>query len=652
VAAAPADRAEGGVAPTEPPPAIVPERSADPIESTATSRPSEPPPVALEGGTIRGVVKGYDGAPVADAQVWAIVSTSHRLPMEFNTFVPLAREQATADPSKPPPCTWVARRSDAAGRFEFTGLAIVAGWAIGACHPSIGAGLSDLVEFDRAHREKELELRLLRAMRVHGTITDEAGAPIGGATFSLITRDGRGGVWSNYAISNPVGPHVGGFEYEYQCSDVFSFAFIATTFERSKHLRLDLKPDATSVELRTLKLKRQPGVLVRGGIVDPAGKPVDLAALLAERFSCTKPADRWERASVWAIAAGARTPAVLLSKMKAPGVIEGRIDFDQSAYEVVVPEGFTGSLELRIYRSLVASAALADLHAPPALVCDAAQVPAFDQLTSFAALFVDATTKAPIDLRSQVPLLILDTGADAEAVLPGSDLARGLVVQPCPAGPVTFVTNFPGYATSRYSLVVPRDPARSPTTFEVAPAVARLHGFAFRSDGGPHAKAEITLLRATPAGWIDATAELTMTNADGEFEFAAVAAGAHAVIVSGLPDEAPGIARVVASAPQVEVEVRTAPGRLVHFQLGWKASELPKPPATTITLLDRDGLPIVRLNNYLADKHSAPLDSLMLPLADGPYSVHVTSWGFRDAHLDFAVPRDSIEIKLEQRDDE
>jgi len=651
VAAAPADRSEPVVASTEPPPAIVPERSSEPDATSAIPRPPEPPPAALDGGTIRGLVKGYDGAPVADAQVWAIVSASHRLPMEFNRFVPLAREQATSDPSKPPPFTWIARRSDAEGRFEFAGLAIVAGWVIGAYHPAIGTGLSDLIELDRAHREREVDMRLLRAMRVHGVVTDEAGAPVGGATFSLITRDGRGGVWSNYAISNPVGPRVGEFEYEYQCSDVFTFAFIATTFERSKHLRLDLKPGATSVELRTLKLKRQPGVVVRGDIVDPAGHPIDLAALLAERFSCTQPVDRWERASVWAIAAGARTPPVLLSKMKAPGLIEGRIDFEKSAYEVVVPDGFAGTLELRIYRSLLSSAALEGLEAPPDLACDVGQVPVFDLPTTFAARFVDATTKAPIDLRGQADrLIVLDSEAIAEAILPASDLAHGLVVQPCPAGPLTFVTNFPGYATSRFSVEVAREPARSPTTFEVAPTAARLHGFARRSDGKPNAKAEVMLLRASQTGWVDANVEPTLTNADGEFEFAAVAAGEHAVIVAGLPDEAPGVARVVVSGPIAEVEVRTTPGRLVHLQLVWMANELPKPPATTITLLDRDGLPIVRLNNYLADRHSTPLDSLMLPLVDGPCSVHVTSWGFRDAHVDFAVPRDSVEIALEPGD--
>jgi len=650
VAAERVDRSKGVVPTTDPAPAIVPERSSDPTESSAVTPPPVPAPVPLDGGTIRGVVSGYDGAPVADAQVWAIVSRSHRLPMEFNTFVPLAREQATADPSKPPPYTWIARRSDAQGRFEFSGLARVSAWAIGAHHPSVGTGFSDLIDFDRAHRERAVDVRLLRGMRVHGTITDEAGAPIGGATFSLITRNERGGVFRNHVITNPVGPRVGEFVYEYQCADVFSCAFIAPTFERSKHLRLDFKPGETSVGLRSLKLKRQPGVLLRGDLVDPSGRPVDLAALLAERFACTPPADRWERASVWAIAAGARTPPVLLSQMKAPGVIEGRIDFDKSAYEVVVPAGFAGTLELRIYRSLVASAVLDDLEAPPDLACDLGKVPEFDRLTTFAARFVDATTKAPIDLRGQVPLLILDTGADAAALLPDSDLEHGLVVQPCPAGPVTFVTNFPGYATSRLSVEVPREPERSPTTFEVAPAVARLRGSALRSDGRPAAKAEVTLLRATPNGWIDATAGTTITNADGEFEFAAVAAGAHAVIVSGLPDEAPGVARVDAAAPQVEVEVRTTPGRLVHFQLSWKASELPKPPATTITIVDRDGLPIVRLNNYLEDKHSSPLDSLMLPLVDGPYSVRVTSWAFRDAHVDFAVPRDSIELLLEPGD--
>lgn len=640
---------------------VPPEREAEPVASREAVPPvavqpgsegvddgTHSPPsgaAATHDGTIRGVVTGIDGGPVADARVWAIISRSHDPPPEFPRFAPAAREQASSDPSNPA-FTWIERRTDADGRYEFSGLSIVAAWAIGAYHPAIGAGLSDQIELDRAHREQSADVRLVRGARVRGTVADEAGTPIGGATIMLHTSYGRRG-WNNRAMSDRTGAQIGAFEFEYQCSEAFAFSCAVPTFEPTQRYRIDLAPGATGVVL-PIRLKRRPGVLVRGPLVAPSGEPFDLAALLDGRFSVIPPQARWKRASVWAIAADATPPPLLLSGMTAPGLFEGRIDCAQSAYEVVVPDGFAGTIELRIVEAHLASAALEDLREPPDLVCDEAGLPEFAALTTCTARFVDATTQAPIDLSTEhARPFQLQGGAALEVVPSGCDLERGLLQFRCPVGPATFVPDLAGYAPSRLSWEATREPSATPMTFEIAPAVARLHGFAFGSDGRPLRRADVALFRATPQGWIDAMREVITTNGDGEFEVDAVAAGEHAVIIAGDENEAPGVVRFFASAPAVEVEVRSTPGRPVDFRFHWKGGEPGKSPPTSLTIRDRHQLPVIRLANHIAGADVVPLEALTLRLEDGPYSAFLTSWRFGDVAFEFDVPRDSIDVVFE-----
>jgi RNA polymerase sigma-70 factor (ECF subfamily) len=640
--------------PHEPPPEIAADRTRDSAgSSTPVATAPDIDPALSREGAIRGIVKGFDGAPVHEARVWAIAAPAHVPAATFPSFALDAREQAQADPTQPPPFTWIERRSDAEGRFDFDALSLLSGWTIGAYHPSIGAGLSELVELTRADREADVEVHLVRGARIRGKTTDASGAPVGGVTITLYTRDRResgegSGAWRNVTISEPMGEQIGEFDFEYQCSDLFSFSWSLPSFETSRKFRIDLADGATGVVL-PIRLKRAPGVLARGAIVDSAAKPFDVGALLAERFPLTPRHQRWQRASIWAIEAGTASPDVLLTGMTAPGVVEGRIDFAANAYEVALPASFKGTLELRIYRTTVASIELADPRRPPDLVADPAVVPEYDRLTTFTCRFVDEATGSPIDLRSCASrLLLLDGGAPVELVESGSDLERGLVQQRCPAAPLALVAGFPGYATRRFEVVVPREPALAPTIFVVAPAVARLRGVVLSADGSPCADARLELLRASPEGWLDVTPGPTATNGHGEFEIEAVAGGDHAVVVAARAGEGPGIARFVATAPSVATEVRVTTGRPVGLRLSWPSNAIGWEPATTIEVRDRDGLPVARFDNTsYGSGRPVSVETTSFRLDDGRYSLHVSSWGFRDVHLEFDVLRELLEIELE-----
>ncbi len=636
---------------TDATPVVLPERQQlEPVDTAPP--PPTPTPIAVSAtttdrGTLRGIVTGLDGEPVADAHVWAIASPSHQPPFLFAEFPRLALAQADSDPTKPPLHPWVAQRSGADGRFEFQALSLLPGWAIGAYDPKSGAVLSELVELDRLHLERTVDVQLVRGVRVKGRVTDEAGTPIAGARLAFDTTGG-GKSWRINAVSAAFGPRIGEFEFDYQCGETFQISCGAATFVRTKRATMTLKPGATTATL-PFKLVRKPGVLVRGAIVDPAGDPVVFAPLLEEALTSQEPALRATLAVVWAVAAGTKMPAGLMPTMSAPGVTEGRIDFAKSAYEVVVPEGFTGSLELRVLNWSLGSAELDDLQAPPEIECNPERVPEGVRATTFTARFVDATTKAPIDLRSEAspPELFLQ-GIAAPRVLSGCDLERGVVEYRCLPEATRIDAKLRGYAHMRLPVVIPKVPAREPTTFELLPATSTLRGTALRADGKPLATTKVALFRRTTEGWSDVTGSFRVTNLDGEFAFESLADGEHAVVVSGRPDEAPGVARFVASGATANVEVRSRWGRLVRFAILRGEGRSGEPKFTDVRILDRDGLQIEQYDNLDSDP-VVSLDSSTVVLADGRYTVTVSSFKDGEGRVEFDAPREVVEIPLEIR---
>lgn len=629
------------------PPALVADRRPEPTVPASPPEPMPAAPAAQLVGTIRGVVVGPDGAPVAGAHVWAIYSPTHRAPCDSSEFPPLARAAAEHGASNSFHEGWIAQRSAVDGSYEFNDLSLLPGWTIGAFDPASGAGMSEPLAFSRAEREKSVDLQLARGAFIRGSVIDEAGAAIGGATVTLSMGDGRG-EWRAAVDSMAIGSRLGDYDLDFRCGDWFEVSCAAPTFQATERRRVEIAHGAMEI-VAPIQLKRAAGVLAQGAIVDSRGDPTEIAALLETRFAGGTQEERLKRATVWAIALGAQPSEPLVRSGSTPGVIEGRLDLVQNVYQVVVPGNFSGRIELRLDGQCVAASSFTDPHAPPAIVCDKETVPEFDYITTWAARFVDANTRAPLDLREATDRLVF-WGIEARLVAAECDLERGLVALRGNAGLVTLMSEFPGYAPTRFILNVRRRPDHQPITLEVAPAVTRLHGFAYRSDGRPISKAEVEVLRATPDGWIDATTFPFVTNADGEFELAAVAAGEHAVVISGLTDEAPGIVRFVPSEATTEIQVRTTPGRTVHLRLRWKAADLGAHPPTTLAILDQHGLPVVRLNNFQSGSNTMPLDSATLHLDDGRYTIDVESEGYRNAIVDFDVPRELLEILLEPQE--
>lgn len=634
-----------------PPPTILPQRErpeVDVVEGSPTPPPGTGAAVAAPAGraTIRGVVTDLDGNPLANAFVWAIASPAHELPFTLPEFAPLALAQAVSDPARPRPHAWIEQRTDEGGRYEFAGLSTVPAWLVGAFRNKIGATVSRLVEFDRSRLESTVDLRLERGIKVRGVLKDEAGAPIGGGLVALY-MDGAGSHWSFQEFTDIVGPARGSFEFPLQCGDAFQVAAQAPTYQTTPISRLPTAEGATGAEV-PLVLRRLPGVVVRGAIVDPAGDPLDLLALLDERFPFDEEGVRWMRASFWAIESGATLPPQQRANMTAPGVVEGLIDFEKSAYEVVVPERFRGSLELRIDLTTVGSEELDDPSRPPVVEADEARLPEADELTKFAVQLVDAATKAVIDLRhlGSRPRLIPDAFAIEQATGP-SDLEHGVVGFRSRVGPARVEVNLPGFAPSRFRVTVPREEAARPTVLEVPRAAAAVRGHAVGSDGRPLARAELFVHRRTPDGWVEAMTQRAVTNLDGEFEFPSLAAGEHAVVVSPPLGEAAGVARFDSGLTS-EVAVRSRIGRPIEFAIRRDLGERGVLPFAVISLLDRDGLQLSRFSNRDLTATAEPqVELLTVILEDGPHVVVVSSAGFLEAKVGFDAPCPRVEIALE-----
>ena len=631
-----------------PAPVVAVERSADP--SATTPPPAAATPVRrTKRGVIRGVVTAADGKPVAGAKVWAILSLAHDAETEMPDFGFRARMQAEVDPNKKLGRGWIASRSGEDGRYEFRELSISPGWLVGAYEPTLGAMVSEVHEFDREHEELAIDVKLMPGSIVRGTVRDEEGTPIGGARVFLFMTCARPTLRTTI-VAESEGPHVGEFDAGFVCADPIEIGCGTPGFVPTPRAKVEIAPHTTETVV-PITLKRKPGIVVRGRIVDSNGGRVALGPLLEAHFASDDLKLLPLRATVWAIAQETKRPPVLAPNMKVgEGIFEGRIDFAEGRYEVVVPEGFRGAIDLRMFNVVVGSAPLEDPHQSPDLPCDAARLPATSLLTKFAVRFVDAETKEPIDVAQEDVLPEANNGdAYVPIVLAESDPKHGLITYRCAAGYLKLEPVIHGYVMNLSFVDVPKEPRPEPMIFEMPPAKAGVHGFALHSDGRPFARAPISVFRRTPGGWVDSTGPETLANPDGEFEFDALGKGEHVAVLSGMPDEAPSVVRFVASDPFPDVELRASVGREIRIRVVAKPKKGPPATRQDLQILDREGLQIEHLHSDW-DAGSASPDEISLRLDDGHYTVTVERNGYAETRLDFDVPRESLDVPLEPLD--
>jgi len=201
--------------------------------------------LARAGGELAGRVLGPDGAPLANVEVRFL----GRVPDQGGTTRQYDAEIAPYD-----------TRSDAQGRFQFTGLSVGTGRLLARaprCAPATH-------EVDIAADEPVFrELRLVAAPAVSGTIRDEHGEPVAGvqvlsgeyARFS--SSMARSAADGRYSLTNlPIGP----VELRAEMQDVGS---AAATFI--------LQPGATE----TWDITLDPGGRLSGRVVDSFGAPLE-----------------------------------------------------------------------------------------------------------------------------------------------------------------------------------------------------------------------------------------------------------------------------------------------------------------------------------------------------------------------------------------
>jgi hypothetical protein len=618
---------------------------------TEAARPPEAPSAALAPaprstrlGSIRGTARDADGKPVEGAYVWALGCPSHGALHSMPTFGEQAKLVAEADPARHVVDGWVPTRSGQGGSFELQDLSVIPAWEVGAYDPALGAIVSDVHEFDRDHHEFVVDVQLMRGSRVRGDIQDEGGNPIGGARVFLFSTCGKNPVRSNY-VANRVGPDVGAFDAGFQCADTIEVACTAPGFQPIQRSRFERANGKAAVV--HLRMKRQPGTSMRGTIVDKAGHSVDFEALLRARFLQERADLCSLKATVWAIASDAKPPKALVAgDSGGPGVVEGRIDFAESKYEVVVADDFHGSVEVRVFRSVFGSAEFEDAQDPPVVTCDETALPVDELPTTFAVRFVDSETKEPIDLEHESSLpKATDQASFVPVVAARCDARHGLVTYRCLPGALYLEPELERYAYQEAAVDVPREPSTSPMVMEMSPARSGVHGFVLRSDGRPLRRATLTVYGRSGSDWHEETGPLTRANADGEFEFDRLTKGDHVLVVSAQPDESPGVGRFVASDPFPELAVRTAPGRTVRFRVV-------APPTSGqvvqggFRILNGDGLVVEDLTGRWSSLASSDHE-IALKLEDGHYTADFQRLPYLPTRFEFDVPAaKDVEIPL------
>jgi hypothetical protein len=357
--------------------------------------------------------------------------------------------------------------------------------------------------------------------------------------------------------------------------------------------------------------------------------------------------DRTKKVSLLAVASDSNVDAPAAGGVTGARPIDGRIDYAEGVYDVVVDAGFRGALELRIAGTVVGTASLTDLSAPPDLVCDPDRLPRLVPSVRFSVRFVDAETREAIDLSKEPYPPQISDGSWIKPTTPtDDDLRRGIVLYGCKPGDHAIRSLLAGHAASLFPVVVPDVATKEPVTIDVPRSDAGIRGTVLHADGSPFAKANVTVYRVTPTGLVDASGTNLATNADGAFQFNLLAKGEHVVVVAGPPDEAPGVARVVATAPFTPVEIRTVVGHATRFRI--VAVPRDEEPATTrYRILDGDGVVVDDPHRNWSNATST-FDEFAATLRAGRYVVVVERDGFRDRRLEFDVPAgDTISLALE-----
>lgn len=645
--AAPTDVAQERAAPgeatrPEPAPTAAPavERSAEAAPPPTSPPTTAPPAVPVrELATVRGIVTSPDGSPVPHARVWAIASPSFERTLDLAKFAARAAKTAEGEAKGKRTANWNGADADADGRYEIAGLERVAGWTIGAFEPTTGAALGDVCSFDHAHAEANVDLQLVAGRHVFGLVRDASSTPIGNATFTLFSTVAKQ-VTTTKIVTLPVGASVGEFDAGFVCGEPLEFEAFAPSFAPGKRHRLEFAPHLPGVR-PVVTLRRLPGTVVRGRIVDGYGHPVELDLLLPAIRPDSIADVQVTLMTVHAIPEPADGAAAATT-----AETEGRIDFVDRRYDFVLPEGFRGRAELRISGVVVGGVALADLSRPPDLPCDVDRLPKRGAPTTFLAQFLDAETKDPLDLAGLEPPHVYDAdGKLAVARASGSRPDRGVVEYGCLPGESVLQALVPGHEPGQFRFVVPEGPPSAPVPFELQRSAGAIRGVVLHADGRPFAKARVFVHRVTPAGPVESNGADLATNPDGEFLCTSATAGEHLVLVSGLPDEAPAIARVVVSGPESKVELHCLAGVETRFRIAASGGETGA--GTRLRIVDERSVAIedtqrgwppatLRSNDYRT------------VLAPGRYHVVVTRRGFQEATREFTVPAgEAVEVRLE-----
>jgi hypothetical protein len=173
------------------------------------------------------------------------------------------------------------------------------------------------------------------------------------------------------------------------------------------------------------------------------------------------------------------------------------------------------------------------------------------------------------------------------------------------------------------------------------------HGFAFRSDGRPLAKAVLGLFCPTPSGLIDLLGPSRIaTSADGELELEPLPAREHVLVVSSQPDEAPVVVRFVPADPPIELTIHAVAGTPTELRVIRKGAAT-RPSKPRLRILDSDGIVLEDSERIRAIRTEAP-DVFVATLAPGRYSARVDCSGFASRTVTIDVPVSGpIEIPIE-----
>ncbi|MEQ8766652.1 MAG: sigma-70 family RNA polymerase sigma factor [Planctomycetota bacterium] len=600
------------------------EVEAEEVDQSPPDEPRVPSTAVPAGCVLRGTVTSPAGEPASEAKVLlALPDAIHSLKVKqqvLTSFETLL-ENRRADSE-----TVFEAWTDEKGRYEIAGVPEGPRWNVVALHETLGVALAPGVSLSFEASPLELDLRLLGGVHLQGRVTDAVGTPLVGASLTVSGEDNE-----SYSVCAHVLTDEDG---RFRTQRLPYSQFIVSADAEGYFGDWEKVVVAEGVTEQTVEFLLEKAPLLEGPIVDLAGAPAHLQALLSDRALERRQQPRLQLFG--SINSPDSEPSFLSSFHRS-----GRVRIEEDRFELPLDSEGTRYLSLWWDETCLGTGEIRSGHLEK-LMIDPSRIPDEVLPGSLTLEVSDANSGA---LLSDVEVSLSRQGSDrfrriqtAQRWTEGGHWSE----QDLEPGHYRLAVRAEGFASAWRELDI-EDGGHEAIELRLQVAAATIRARVLGANGDPRNGAVVYLLNPDGTSVLPPLESKTESNAHGELAFEGLASGDYLLVARDGDDEsglAP-VSRALAARPSGETELRLERGVKIAIDV-----EVSGPYSCRIT--NERGVPLFDDSRDGTRRFGGPFETYLTP---GRYTVEVESPGYRTARESFVAESGLLfPVRLSQRD--